>query len=274
MFFQNVLYEEFRDSWPIDQQARFSIGGNPNNIANAESFNADLFDFSTNNTLTVNVALDPEMKGYTAIAVNVAGADPANTYAYEVVALLNANILFSDVFTATIKTAPSSMPGVQNYRVIINPKKQRQTFRYYFSNSSAEIELQFNHWAKVVELPSYFDRDTIDNRFTFEDSAAQLIRLNPGDPIDADIITAAGLDPLSPKADWELLAGRSNTHTFQKIEYDGSGRIVQTIEYFAGAVAGDLAKFTQYVYVGAATTPAQITVIPYTLTDSDLVMPP
>jgi len=75
-------------------------------------------------------------------------------------------------------------------------------------------------------------------------------------------------------ADWQLLADRSNTHTFAKITQDGSGRITQIIEYFCGAKVGDMARKIQYVYVGANVVPSQITTIPYTLAAGDLVTPP
>jgi hypothetical protein len=75
-------------------------------------------------------------------------------------------------------------------------------------------------------------------------------------------------------ADWELLADRSNTHTFAKITQDGSGRITQIIEYFCGAKPGDMGRKIQYTYTGANTVPNQFTTIPYTLQAGDLITPP
>jgi hypothetical protein len=75
-------------------------------------------------------------------------------------------------------------------------------------------------------------------------------------------------------ADWQLLADRSNTHTFAKITQDGSGRITTIIEYFCGAKVGDMARKIQYVYAGVSSTPSQITTIPWTLSSGDLVTPP
>jgi hypothetical protein len=275
MFFQNPFGEEFRQSWPIDQQARFSIAANLNNIAEMTSGKPDPYDFSTVNTFTINIAYDPERKGYTAINVNVAGANPAATSAIEVVNLLNANPLFADNFQAIVKNFVKG--GTANggpFGVLIRCKKPRQAVRIYVTNAGAEQKLQFNYRAHVGQMPSYFNRYTVANRFTFPDGPSTLVMLDPSNPVDAAVITAAGLDPTNPLADYQLLNGRSNTHTFSKITVDGSGRITEIIEYFAGAVVGDLARKIQYVYSGAGTTPSQITTVPYTLTSGDLVTPP
>jgi YD repeat-containing protein len=274
-FYQNPIGEEFRQSWPIDQQARFSIPANLNNIAELLSGNAEPYDFSVVNTFTINIAYDPAKIGYTAIAVNVAGASPAATTAIEVVTALNSNALFADNFTASIVNATKGSTGNGTpFKVLLRCTKPRVQARIYVTNAGAEQKLRFNYQAQVREFPTYFDRYTIANRFVFPDGPSLLVALNPGDPVDAAVITAAGLNPLVVQADYQLLAGRSNTHTFSKLTYDGSSRLINVVEYFAGAVVGDLAKRTQYTYTGAATSPDQITTVPYTLTSGDLVTPP
>jgi hypothetical protein len=70
-----------------------------------------------------------------------------------------------------------------------------------------------------------------------------------------------------------MFKGRSGIFNFQKITIDGSNRITQIIEYPAGAVAGDFAKRTTYIYSGSNTNPSQITEEPYTLITSDLIIP-
>jgi hypothetical protein len=101
-----------------------------------------------------------------------------------------------------------------------------------------------------------------------------LIRLDETDPVyDQPIITDAGFNYSAMKEDWELLRGRVEIFNFKKITVDGSDRITEVIEYPAGALAGDLARKTAYVYTGANTSPDQITQIPYTLTSGDLVTP-
>lgn len=270
-FYQNPFGQEFREGWPIDQQVLFTIGPNLNNIAEMVSFNAEPFDFSVNNIFTINFAFDPDRVAYTAIPVNVAGAIPAATRAYEVVNLLNANALFADNFTAFTKAATNLST---NLNVMIRSNRPRQNVRIYVTNGGAEIALQFNRRAQVGQLPSYFERYTVANRFIYTDSQAMLIELNPLNPVDAAIITAAGFNPLAPLTDWEMLTGRSNTHPFEKLTLDGSGRITTIIEYFAGSVVGDTARKIQMTYTGANTNPDQITTIPYTLQAGDLVIPP
>lgn len=275
MFFQNPMGEEFRGSWPIDQQAIFTINANLNNIAEMISGNAEPYDFSVANTFVINIAYDPNRIGYTPIAVNVAGAVPAATTATEVVAALNANPLFNDNFTASLvnylRGGTASGPP---FKILIRAKKARQSARIYITNAGAEEKLNFNYRALVKEMPSYFERFTIAERFNYPTGPNLLVKLDPLNPVDAAVIIKAGLNPLAPLTDWQLLADRSNTHTFSKITMDGSGRITEVIEYFCGAVAGDMARKTQYTYTGVSGTPDQVTTIPYTLQSGDLVIPP
>jgi hypothetical protein len=273
MFFQNPMGQEFKDSWPIDQQTTWYMPANRNNIAQMISGNTEPYDFSVNNTFTISFAYDPALTGYNTININVAGATPGATMATEVAALLNANPLFSDNFAASVSNYAKG-GATPPYKVMIAPTKQRIAFRCYITNAGAEQALRFNYMASVKEMPSYFVRDTIANRFTYVDSKALLVQLDPSNPVDQAVITAAGLNYSVVLTDWQLLNGRSNTHTFDKMTYDGSGRIISIIEYYAGAGVGDMARKTQYTYTGASTSPDQVTIIPYTLTSGDLVTPP
>lgn len=274
-FFQNPIGEEFRGSWPIDQQAIFFIAANLNNIAEMVSGNPEPYDFSIVTDFVINIAYDPFRIGYTPITVNIAGAIPAATTASEVVTLLNANPLFADNFTAYLINATKGQITYGGpFKVGIRCKKARQAARIYVTNAGAEEKLRFNYRALVKEFPTYFTRFTIAERFNYPIGPNLLVELNPLDPVDAAVITAAGLDPLNPLDDWQLLADRSNIHTFNKITIDGSGRITEIIEYFCGAIVGDMARKIQYTYTGANTTPDQITTIPHTLTGADLVTPP
>ena len=145
----------------------------------------------------------------------------------------------------------------------------------YISNSSAETLMGFNKKAGVAELPLYFQRDTILNRFNYPNNMCNLILLDPENQVDAAIITAAGFDPTSPKADWELLRGRaSGIYTFKKQTVDDEGRIVEIIEYPAGALVGDLARKTIYTFTDTNTEPDEIFQIPHVLTSDDLITPP
>jgi hypothetical protein len=274
-YFQNVLGSEFNQSWPIDQSAIFKINANINNIAEMVSFNHDPFDFSIADIFTIYIATDQDKVGYQPISVNVSGPTPAVTLASEVVTALNSNALFANSFTAF---APNAFQGSSGngppFTILIRAKLPRVAMRCYIENSGAETALQFNRRAPVKQLPTYFSRYTIANRFNYPDSNAQLIQLNPGNPVDAQIITNAGEDPLIVLADWQLLHGRSNNEMFRKITLDGSGRITQIIQYFTGSIAGDMAVKNQYTYTGASTSPDSIFETPYTLTSGDLITPP
>jgi len=240
--------EEFRGEWVLgDRQfsLTFPISANPNNIGQFMfSGNVEPFDFSVFPLFTINFAFDPERKNYTAVTVDVSGTIPASTSAAEVAGKLNADPLFADNFVATTEALSK---GSTLHAVVIQIKRPKYLVRVFVSNSGAESVLRFNSKAHVAELPTYFERHTVDNRFNplFPNSTADLILLDPGDPIDAAIIVAAGLDPLDPKEDWELLRGRSGLFEFRKFTHDGAGRVTEMIEYSAGAIPGNLAKRIQ-----------------------------
>lgn len=271
-FFQNPFDQTFKGSWILNDQTyvlSFDVAANVNRSDLMMCWANAPYDLSSETNLTLNFAIDREFKNYTTITINIAGSTPAQTTAAEVAAALNANGVFSTFFTATAEIVRVG----NNNRVLIRSTKPNVAIRAYISNSGAESVLLFNQKAGVNELPTYFYRHDIDERFNFTDSLAALIELDPGDPIDAAIITAAGFDPGSPKDDWELLTGRSTLFMFRKITVDGSNRATEIIEYPAGAGVGYLARKIEYVYTGANTTPDQITEIPYTLTSGDLITP-
>ncbi len=273
-FFQNVLDQEFRQSLPFgDRQysLTFAVPPNVNQSQVMMAWNLEPYDFSTYHTFTINFAIDADFKNYCALSVNVAGAAPSVTKAYEVVNLLNADANFSQWFAAT--TTDKGTPGSPR-TVLIKSLRPKTSIRTYITNAGAEQILRFNAKAGVAELPTYCSRHTIDNRFNFPDCLASLVQLDEGDAtVDQPIITAAGFDFSAMQADWQLLAGRVGIFNFQKITVDGSDRITQIIEYPAGATAGYLGRKIQYTYTSTNTNPAQITEIPYVLTSGDLVTP-
>jgi hypothetical protein len=140
------------------------------------------------------------------------------------------------------------------------------------SNSGAETKIKFNKNAPVRELPSYFEKYSIENRFLNQEKAPNyLILLNPSNSVDADVISAAGLDPLSPTPDWRLLSGSNDAYWFYKRAYE-NGQIVSEIKYPAGANVGDLAKKTFYTYEDSDLV--ECMEVPYILENSDLMTPP
>ena len=274
-FFQNVFNQEYQGylNTGSDRQysLTFKIPANQNSQDYQFAYNAEPYDLSVNNTLTINYAWDTDYKNWASLAINIAGVSPEATTATEVVAILNSNETFSGMYIA--KVAKNSNAS----HVLITSKTQRakQIIKMYVLNSSAESVLKFNKKANVAELPSYFERDTIANRFNYEPANNHLIKLDPENEVDAAIITAAGFDPDSPKADWELLRGRaSGIYTFKKQTVDEEGRIVEIIEYPAGALVGDLARKTIYTFTDTNTEPDEIFQIPHVLTSDDLITPP
>lgn len=276
MFFQNPIDEEFRGNLVLgDRQfiPTWVMRSNKNKSEYQIAYNNGPYDLSAGGLLTINYAWDQDFKNWSALAVNVAGAAPAATTAAEVVAKLNANVTFAELFQAQLQTPNNSVPGVTRVMIVPNPARYVKMIRVYVSNGGAERQMRFNKYAAVAELPSYMERHTIGNRFNFPDSQNMLVLLDETDPTDQAIILDAGLNPAVMLADYQLFAGRSQIFNFQKITVDGSDRITDIIEYPAGAKAGDLARTIHYVYTGANKNPSEVTEIPYTLVSGDLIVP-
>lgn len=271
-FFQNVFDQEYQGYLLLSDRKltpTFKAAPNKNLQSKQVAWNAGPYDFSADSTLVFNFSWDFEFKNWSSVSIDVAGVNPAATTAHEVASALNTEPMFYSVFEATV----TQVEGGESVLVSKKPTK-RQNVKFYFGNSGAEKSLGFNKKAGVAEFPEYFERHTIENIKNFEDSVGLLIRLDETDPTDQVIIENAGFVPAEMKEDWELLRGRSSgLFTFKKITVDGSNRMTEVIEYPAGALEGDFAKKTNYVYSGSNTTPSQITEIPCVLKAADLVTP-
>jgi hypothetical protein len=272
-FFQNVFNTEFRGNWVLgDRQYSLTFACPPNlNSSNYQlAYNNGPWDLSGSAILTLNYAWDESFKNYAALEINVEGDDSSATTPEEVSSALNSNPTFADMFFASVKE------NVNGNTVLITQKVNRikKDVRLWISNTGAEAVMGFNLKAGVSELPSYFARHTIENRFNYSDSVGQLILLDEEDNTDQIYIENAGFSVGDMKEDWELIKGRaSGLFTFQKITVDGNDRITEIIEYPAGAEAGDLARKINYSYTSTNTNPNKVTEIPYVLTDVDLVNP-
>lgn len=271
-FFQNVFDQEFQGYLLLADRKlipTFKVGPNRNLQSRQVSWNAGPYDLSSGSNLRFNFSWDAEFKTWAAVDIDVAGVSPAATSALEVASALNANPTFSSVFSAGVTQIPSGEAVM-----VSKVKSKKQNVRFYFGNSGAERAIGFNKMAPVAELPEYFARHTIANANSFEDSVGMLIRLDETDPVDRSVIEAAGFDPSDMKADWQLLRGRSpGVFNFQKNTLDGSGRVVERIEYPAGAVPGDFAKKTKFVYSGTGSSPVAVTEVPHVLVEADLLTP-
>ena len=271
-FFQNPFDQEYQGYLLLADRKlspTFSIDPNRNLQSKQVAWNSGPYDLSSGSVLGFNFSWDAEFRNWSSVSIDVAGGDPATTSPGEVATALNANPVFSSLLVASVvKLEGSDSVGIEK-----NPAR-KQTLKFYFSNAGAEETLGFNARAGVAELPEYFGRHTIENRLNFPDSAGMLVRLDETDSADRAVIERAGFDPDAMLADWQLLRGRSpGLFTFKKMTVDGSGRITQIIEYPAGAVVGDFAKKTRYVYSGGNTNPSEVTEIPHVIQSGDLITP-
>lgn len=272
MFFQNLFDQEFRGTLFADDRQytlNFNVKANANRSDLMMAWKKEPYDMSSNNTLTLNYAMDFASPNFASLSINVAGGTAAATRAYEVVNALNANTVFAALFQASL----GKVDGGET--VLIRSLRPKTTIRAYISNLSAERALRFNLKAPVGELPAYFERHTIAQAATYPDlGTGLLIKLDTAVTEDREVITYGGFDYTSPKADWQLLLGRAGSaYLFEKLTHDGSSRLTQVIRYPAGAKVGDLGKKITYTYTGANITPDQMAEIPYILTSGDMITP-
>jgi hypothetical protein len=281
-FYQNVFVADFEGNWVLgDRQhsPKFVVRRNAGRGDEwVVAWNEGPYDLSGNDadgtnscdTLEIMYALR-EPKNWAMISVDItAGAASSSAVTpQEIVAALNSNTLFYERFEASL----DRYDGSGKNRVRIHQKKPGTEMRFYIKNGRAEEKLRFNARAGVQEMPTYFGRHTVDNRFTYDDSQNHVIELDiSGSTVDLNIVLDAvddhgqamefGWDGTTERADWELLEGRSGLFDFTN-SVDSS----TTIIYPAGAKVGDLAKMI-------LTNSGNTFVIPYTLTVSDLITPP
>jgi hypothetical protein len=290
-FFQNPLPDDFDGSLPLgDRQhvPKYVVRGNAGRgrevvfaWGGTGPFNLSGTDADGDDTdiLVINFCLyNFKNWGSFNIDLTAEAASASAVTAEEVVASLRADALFAERFVADFGQFNDSTART----IRIRQKKPTTEFQFYVGNGKAESVLKFNGRAGVAELPTYFSRHTIANRFTYPDSEGKVIELNPsGSDVDAALIDGAvdargvslGYDSGTVREDWALLRGKSGIFNFQKLTVDGSDRITEIIEYPAGALAGDFARKITYQYTSANKNPDQIAEIPYTLQSSDLITP-
>jgi hypothetical protein len=290
-FFQNPFYEDFRGSLLLGDRQHipgFEVKGNagrgqelvvswkdgPYNLTGNDA------DGNAKNILKISFALH-NTKNWATISVNVStGAGNASAVRpEEVVAALNADAVFKERFLASYTSYNDS----KTPRIQIKSRKPVTELKFYIVNGQAETVLGFNVRAGVAELPTYFRRHSLANRFKYTDSQGLLVELDPANNIvDADIINNAvdaygrSLDYNSSivRADWELLHGKSGLFQFTKGPGTGAVSTTETIIiYHAGAKEGDLAKKIVTQKNAGGTIVAQFE-MPHTLTSGDMITPP
>lgn len=285
-FFQNPFMSEFRGNWVLGDRHHiptFAVPGNkgrgeevvsvwnqnpPYDLSSTDS------DGNVTNTLFIRYALRGE-HNWATLSINIAAGavSAAAVTPQEIATALNGNATFASSFQAIVTPERfGNTSGPDLYRVSIKQKKPITEFRFYIVNGQAEEVLKFNARAGVSELPTYFDRHTIDNAIAraFEDGQGAIISLDSTNNVDVAVVNNAvdaygrslGLDATAAREDWELLEGRSGLFEFV-IGLDAT----TTITYPAGAKAGDLAKKT--ISDGTSTWN-----IPYVIQSGDLASPP
>jgi hypothetical protein len=297
-FFQNPFCEEFRGSWTLSDRKyspNFVCKGNAGrgpemvtiwNRASTYNLSGNDSDANDKSVLTITYALDTDLfKNWAALAVDVGGTTVGATLISEVAAALNADAKFATLFVARVEPWYNDSDFG---KLIISQTLPSSRLKFFIRNTGAETVLGFNARAGVAQLPTYFMRHTVgDNavsgnpyRYEFTDAQNMLVYLDPAKNVDASVIDGAvdaygkslGYSYASVSADWELLRGQSGLFMFSQINLDLAGNIDYIIEYPAGAVPGDLAKKTKYLYDGGS-QPIQITEEPYTLLLTDMVYP-
>lgn len=287
-FFQNLFAQDFEGNWLLGDRHHIPKFICPKNAGRGDEMVTvwkegpyDLTGQDADGTtdldlLDITFALH-EPKNWATIQIDI-GAGAAVAAAVtpaEIVANLNADTIFADRFAAYTGAFAGGADGGGVRRIIIKQLKPITQMRFYIENSGAEEALGFNDRAGVGELPTFFDRHTVANRFNFDDSQNQLFVLDPANAVDGNIIDDAvnfagvSLDftSVTVQADWQLLAGRSGLFDFTND--DGSTDPNTRIIYPAGAKVGDLAKRVVTVASSDDTF-----VLPHTLVSGDLITPP
>lgn len=289
-FFQNVFLSDFEGNWILGDRQHGPKFVCPRNIGRGDelvvSWADGPYDLSGNDaagnskaSLYIQYALrDP--KNWATLTINIAAgaADASAVTTAEVITNLNANTIFAERFVATLGSYDTN--GYK--RILIRQKKPITEFRFYIVNGYAEEALKFNARAGVAELPTYFSRHTMANRFSYEDSQNHLILLDVGNAVDAAVINNAvdvhgrskSFSSATVQTDWQLLEGRAGIFQFQKGPSGNAVSSTETVIYYsAGSKVGDLAKKVITQKDASSAIVAQYE-IPYTLTSGDLVTPP
>lgn len=184
-FFQNVFLEEFRGNWVIgDRQysIAFSCPANKGRgyhvVCAWENGPYDLTGTDSNGTvdrenLTISFALSSSdlFKDWHDITVDIGGTVLGATTPQEIRDALNADATFSTYFQAYLEEK-------DDFRLHIHTLSRNSNIKFYVKNEGAEEILRFNRYAGIAELPSYFERHSIEQRHDFPDANNCLITLS------------------------------------------------------------------------------------------------
>lgn len=169
-FYQN-LFNEYLGNYVVGDSRAYTLTYKvPQNRNHGEFFicwNAGPYDVSSVlPRLTFNYAFGPDFKNWSSFYVDFGMIASITTE--DLVNLLNGDATFEQFFTASI---------YNGNQVAIRQLKPSTVMRSYVSNSDMELVLCFNKYAGYADMPTYFTKDTIENRFATPESNGHLIRL-------------------------------------------------------------------------------------------------
>ena len=201
-FFQNPFTEEFRGNWVLgDRQAALTFQCPPNTGRGPEvvaAWNDPPYDLSGNDAdgnanryMTVLFCVDANMyKNWVGMTVDIGSTSNAAgrlnaTRLEDIKTDLDNNSLnqgFSQYFETSISggsltTFDGSKIAPQT-KLTIKQTMPANRFKFFVDNTQAETIIQFNARAGVAELPNYFLRHSISERFNYPDANNQLIALS------------------------------------------------------------------------------------------------
>jgi hypothetical protein len=170
-FFQNPLPQDFYAPWLLSDRQYNPDFKCPRNAGRGDefvvSYGTPTFNLSGNDSdgnskavLTISFALN-DYRNWADLQVTISASSLAATTPQEVVTSLLANAVFTDFFTVALDQS--------NQSIQIRQKRPNTSMRFYIKNGRAESVLKFNKLAGVAEMPTYFTRHTIANRFTYTD---------------------------------------------------------------------------------------------------------
>lgn len=170
-FYQN-LFNEYLGNYVVGDSRAFTLTFKvPQNRNHGEFFicwNSGPFDLSVvGNDLTFNYAFGPDFKNWSSFTVVVTPTGGIIT-ADDLVVELNSDTVFQQFFSASLYNGK---------QIGIRQLKPASVMKSYVSNSNVELVLGFNKYAGYADIPSYFNKDTIDNRFATPESNGQLVRI-------------------------------------------------------------------------------------------------
>jgi hypothetical protein len=251
------LFDEYQGYWTLGDykgySLTFKIPANKNKGEALIAWNVEPYDLSVSGNLVFNFAYDPQFKNWASFTVNVAGATASATTAAEVRDKLNAATSFSDWYTAGIDN--STRGGGERaggpFRVFIRQKKPISAFRTYITNSGAELILKFNKYGGVADIPSYFEKDTIANRFATPEANGRLIRLShaiSGNTVASPTVVTSVAHGLN-SGDVIYIVGSNSTPTIngqRTVTVTGTDTFTVPVNVTIAGTAGEWLSTTEY----------------------------